>query len=185
AMERAERLGRASPEELERLQYVPEGEKLAAKYLWNECPLAEELNKYEEKVRGLLVQGAEEVLLKNIDLPRTDVLQRAGEKAMEGLRALKKDGAMLDKVYAKIANIFEHYQQQGESQRQEAYEALKRDFQVRLQQALQQQGLPVGARVDVESHPQFQEQWRRVSAQLDSQYLQLLDGYKKEIASIL
>jgi prophage DNA circulation protein len=185
AMERAERLGRASPEELERLKYVPEGEKLAAKYLWNECPLAEELNKYEEKLRGLLMQGAQEVLLKNIDLPRNEALHRTSEKAMEGLRTLKKDGASLDKVYAKIANIFEHYQQQGAKQKQETYEALRRDFQARLQQALQQQGLPAGARVDVESQPQFQEQWRRVSAQLDSQYLQLLDEYKREIASIL
>ena len=39
-------------------------------------------------------------------------------------------------------------------------------------------------KINVESHPQFQQEWRRVLAQLDSQYLRLLEDYKKEIMSV-
>ena len=39
-------------------------------------------------------------------------------------------------------------------------------------------------KIEVESQPQFQEEWRRLQAQLDSQYLKLLDEYKQELLSI-
>jgi hypothetical protein len=186
AMERADKLGKASPEEMERLRYIPEGEKLAAKFLRNECALAEEINQHEEKVRGLVAQGAQGVLLSNIALPRNEHIQQASEKSMEGLRAMKKDGAALDKIFSKITNIFEHYLQQGMSQRQEAYEALKKDFQAKFEQAMRQQpGAPAGAKVDVESQPQFQDGWRRIMAQMDAQYLNVLGDYKQEIVNIL
>jgi len=63
---------------------------------------------------------------------------------------------------------------------------LKMDFEAKLRQAAQQQA-GVGSsppKVNVETHPQFQQEWRRLMAQLDSQYLRLLDEYKKEILSI-
>ncbi len=45
--------------------------------------------------------------------------------------------------------------------------------------------MPAGqVRVDVERQPQFQEEWRRVLAQLDGQYLKVLDDYKRELADI-
>ncbi|MEE8472056.1 MAG: hypothetical protein V3S82_02685 [Dehalococcoidia bacterium] len=187
AMERADKLGKATPEEMERLQYIPEGEKLAAKFLRNECLLGEELDQHEEKVRGLVAKGAHGVFLSNIALPKNEHIQRTSEKSMEGLKALKRDGAALDKIFSKITNIFEHYLQQGMTQRQEAFEALKKDFQAKLEQAMRQQGagVPPGARTDVESQPQFQEAWRKVMAQMDSQYLNVLSDYKQEIVNIL
>jgi hypothetical protein len=41
-----------------------------------------------------------------------------------------------------------------------------------------------GVKFNVESLPQFQDEWRRVSAQMDQQYLKLLDEFKKELAKI-
>ena len=62
---------------------------------------------------------------------------------------------------------------------------LMAEFAAKVQQALQQQlGLAVGVRIDIERQPQFQEEWRRVQAQLDSQYLKLLDEYKQELLAI-
>jgi hypothetical protein len=38
--------------------------------------------------------------------------------------------------------------------------------------------------IDVEKQPQFLEEWQRVQAQMEAQYLTLLDEYKQELAVI-
>ena len=104
---------------------------------------------------------------------------------MDGLKTLKTDKVAVENVYSKIRHIFSHYTEQGEQQRKQAYERLKIEFEAKVQQAVQQQlGSPVRIKVDIEKQPQFQEEWRRVQIQLDSQYLKLLDEYKQELLSI-
>lgn len=185
AMERVEKIGEASEEELMRWKYIPEGQNLATKYLEEECNLSVELNKYDEKAKPFLSQGAEEVFLSNIGLPVNDFTNKNTKRAMEGIKALKKDKTGLENVYTKIRRIFSHYEQEGDQQRKQAYENLKQDFHMKIQQAMRQQGgLPPGAKIDIERQPQFQEEWRRVSAQLDSQYHKLLGEYKQEIINL-
>jgi hypothetical protein len=185
AMERAESLGKASEEDLTKWKYLPEGAKLAAKYLRDEFDLATEIGKYDEKVRQHVVQGAQEAFIRNIDLPRNDLAKKKNKKVMEAIKELKRDKVGIENVYTKLRRVFSHYEKEGEQQRRQTYEAVKRDFEAKLMQAAQQQpGAAPPPRVNVESHPQFQQEWRRVLAQLDSQYLKLLDEYKKEILTI-
>jgi hypothetical protein len=185
AMERAEGLGKASEEDLTKWKYFPEGAKLAAKYLRDEFDLATEIGKYEEKVRQHVVQGAQEAFLRNIDLPKNDLAKKKSKKVMEAIKELKHDKVGIENVYTKLRRVFSHYEKEGEQQRRQTYEAVKRDFEGKLMQASQQQpGAAPPPKVNVDSHPQFQQEWRRVLAQLDSQYLKLLDEYKKEILTI-
>ena len=185
AMERAESLGKASEEDMTKWKYLPEGAKLAAKYLRDEFDLATEIGKYEEKARQLVVQGAQEAFLRNIDLPRNDLAKKKSKKVMEAIKELKRDKVGIENVYTKLRRVFSHYEKEGEQQRRQTYEAVKRDFEAKLMQAAQQQiGAAPPPKINVESHPQFQQEWRRVLAQLDSQYLKLLDEYKKEILTI-
>ncbi len=184
AMEKAERLGKASPEELTRWKYVPEGERLAGRYLRDECTLIAELGEFDDSVRGYVVEGATEVFLGNIELPKNDFAKAKNRKALEAIKSLKDDKASIENVYSKIRRIFSHYEQDGEGQRRQAYEGLKGELQLKFQQAAQQQGLPAGTRINVESQPQFHEEWRRILTQLDSQYYKLLDEYKQEIVAI-
>jgi hypothetical protein len=185
AMERAEGLGKASEEDLTKWKYLPEGAKLAAKYLRDEFDLATEIGKYEEKVRQLVVQGAQEAFLRNIDLPRNDIAKKKSKKVMEAIKELKRDKVGIENVYTKLRRVFSHYEKEGEQQRRQTYEAVKRDFEAKLMQAAQQQlGTAPPPKINVESHPQFQQEWRRVLAQLDSQYIKLLEEYKKEILTI-
>ena len=51
AMERAESLGEASEEDRNKWKYHPEGEKLAARHLKDECDLMAELGTYDEEHR--------------------------------------------------------------------------------------------------------------------------------------
>ena len=185
AMEKIENLGEPSAEERLKWKYVPEGEKLAARYIKIGCNLVDELSQYEEKVKGYIIEGAAEILSRNIDLPRSDLAKRNNKKAMEGLKVIKSNKVDVENVYSKVRRLFNHYMEQGEQQRKQAYASLKIEFDAKIQQAVQQQlGSLVRIKVDVEKQPQFQEEWRKVQAQLDSQYLKLLDEYKQELLTI-
>jgi hypothetical protein len=186
AMEKVERLGEATDEERLGWKYVPEGEKLAARYLKRQdCNLVVELGKYEEAVRKHIIAGAGDILIRNINLPSNDSAKRNTKRAMDGLKTLKSDKVGVENVYSKIRGIFNHYIEQGEQQRKQAYESLKAEFEAKVQQALQQQfGSLMGVKIDVEGQPQFQEEWHRLEAQLDSQYLNLLEEYKQELLGI-
>lgn len=182
AMEKAEQLERPSAEELERWRYVPEGERLAARYLKESCDLMAELNKYDESARRYAIEGVEQILLRSIELPESVLAKQSNRKAIEGLKLLKRDKAAAENVFSKMRRIFNHYQGEGAEQRKQAYESLRANFQARVQQAIQQQlGTSAGIKVDVERQPQFQEEWRRTLSRLDSQYHKLLDEYKGEL----
>ena len=185
AMEKAEKLGKATDEERLNWKYVPEGEKLAAKYIKQDCNLVAELSKYEENVTRYVREGAVDILVRNINLPKSDLTRRNNKRAMDGLKTLKSDKVGVENIYTKLRRIFEHYMETGEQQRKQTYETLKAEFEARMQQAVQQQLGPLpGIKIDVEREPQFQEEWRKIQAQLDSQYIKLLDEYKQELRGI-
>jgi hypothetical protein len=186
AMEKVDKLGEATEQERLKWKYAPEGEKLAARYLKQNLNLLAELSQYEENARKYVIEGAQEILARNINLSRNDAARRNNKRAMDGLKILKTDKASVENVYSRIRRIFEHYGEQGESQRKQAYESLKADVEARIQQAVKQQlGTFAGIKIDVESQPQFQEEWRKLQTQLDLQYIKLLDEYKRELSAIL
>jgi hypothetical protein len=185
AMEKVEGLGRATDEERLKWEYVPEGEKLAARYLKQDCNLVAELSQYEAKIKKYVIQGVADILIRNINLPKNNLAKKTNKKAMDGLKIVKSDKASVENVYSKIRRIFEHYVGQGEQQKKQAYESLKAEFEARIKQAVQQQlGSFMGIRIDVERQPQFQEEWHKLLIQLDSQYVMLLDEYKQELSAI-
>ncbi len=185
AMEKIERLSKATDEERLKWEYVPEGERLAVKYLKQDCNLVVELGQYEETARRYIIKGAGDILIRNINLPKNDLAKTNNRQAMDGLKNLKNNKVATENVYSKMRHIFNHYTEQGEQQRKQAYESLKTEFEAKAQQAVQQQlGSLMRVKIDVEKQPQFQEEWRKAQTQLDSQYLKLLDEYKQELSGI-
>jgi hypothetical protein len=185
AREKVAKLGEATEEERLRWRYLPEGEGLAARYLKGESNMVAELAKYQDKAARYVAEGAAGVLIGNISLPRSDSARKNNRQAMEGLKVLKRDKASVENVYSKMRRIFEHYVGQGEQQRKQAYQSLKADFEAKVKQAMQQQMGPLmGMSIDVERQPQFQEEWRRLQLQLDSQYQMHLREYKHELQAI-
>ncbi len=185
AREKIEKLEGATEAERLKWKYVPEGEKLAARYIKEDCNLAAELNKYEANAREHVARGVSDILIRNIGLPRNDIAKKANKKAMEGLKAVKKDKAAAENVFSNMRHVLDHYVQQGEQQRKQAYESLKVEFIARMQQAIKQQmGVNTQMKIDVEKQPQFREEWQRLQAQMDSQYLKLLDEYKQVLSAI-
>ncbi len=185
AMEKVEKLGEATEEERLKWKYAPQGEQLAARYLKEDCNLVTELSQYQENVRKYIMEGAANIIIRNIGLPKNDAAKGNNRRAMDGLKTFKSDKASLENVYSRIRSLFKHYAEQGEQQRKQAYQSLKTEFEAKIQQALQQQlGSLIGMRVDVEKQPQFQQEWRKLQTQLDSQYLNLLNEYKRELSDI-
>jgi hypothetical protein len=185
AREKIEKLEEVTEEELLKWKYLPEGEKLAAWYIKEDCNLATELGNYEEKVRKYITEGASDILMRNISLPKNDIARKTNKKAMEGLKNVKNDKVAVENIFSRMRHILEHYVQQGEQQKKQAYESLKTDFEAKIQQAIKQQtGVSAKMKIDVERQPQFQEEWLKLQAQLDSQYIKLLDECKQELAAI-
>jgi hypothetical protein len=186
AMEKIEKLGEPTEEERLEWKYVPEGEKLAARYLKDDIAMASELAKFEKKGVPYVIEGASNVLIKNIILPETEFAKKTNKRALDGVKTIKNDKSHVESVANQIRQLFNHYTENGEKQKKQAYAALKQDFQAKIEQALRQQmGTNVsGVRIDVEKQPQFQEEWRKLKSQLDGQYLQLLDEYKRELEAL-
>lgn len=185
AREKLENIGEVTEEERLRWKYVPEGEKLAAFYMKEDRNIAAELNKYEEKARKYVAGSAGDILVRNIGLPKNDVARRNNKKAMEGLKAVKNDKIAVENVFSKMRQVLDHYTQQGEQQRKQAYESLRAEFDSRVRQAIRQQtGVDAQMNIDIEKQPQFQEEWLKVQSRLDSQYIKLLDEYKLELSTI-
>jgi hypothetical protein len=181
AMEKVEKLGKLSEEELKRLEYQPIGNKLAAKYLQEtDYNLDAEMMKYKGTgVRKYVLQGAQEIFLRSIVLPKNEYDMQTTRRAMAGLRLLKENTKLLDTVLDHITNLLNYYVQA----RQQTYLHFKKDFETKLRESNQtmQQQLGAKARLEPEQHPQFMEEWRRINSQLDGQYEKALEEHKQQI----
>jgi hypothetical protein len=186
AMEKINAMG--EPTEAERLEwkYLPEGEKLAARYLRGDVQLQPELAKFDKKAAPYIMKGVYSILIKNVTLPANENAQKINKVALDGIKSVKTDKARTEAILKQMQQIFTHYSGVGEQQRTQAYEQLKEDFSVKVQQALQQQmgSKAAGMRIDIEKQPQFLEEWRKLKVQLEGQYVQVLGELKTQLEAI-
>ena len=186
AMEKIAAIGEPTAAERLEWKYLPEGEKLAARYLKGETKLQEELAKFEKIATPYIVRGVCTVLVKNINLPKDEAAQKVNKTVMDGLKIIKTDKSKLEAILNQVRQVFTHYTTQGEQQSKQAYEMLKENFQAKIEQAISQQ---MGSRaanmhIDVEKQPQFQEEWRKVKNQLEGQYLQVMNELKQQLIDL-
>ncbi len=184
ALEKAEKLGKPSTEELKRLEHIPTGNMIAAQYLQNDnYDLDAELTKYKGSgIRQYIIEGVQEILLRNITLPHDEHATKTLTRAMSGIKILKENKKQLDAVYERINNLVNYYTQA----RQQAFSQFKQSFESKLKELSQslQQRMAAGHSVEAELQQQFQEEWRRISGELDSQYARTLEEHKQQILSI-
>jgi hypothetical protein len=186
ALEKTEKLGKLTEDELRRIEYLPIGNRLAAKYLELERPnneLDAELTKHKGTgVRKYIIEGAQETFLRNISLPHNDRDKHVAKKAMAGLKLLKENKNQLDAIFERIENLFNYYEQA----RQQSFAQFKQSFEDKVKRAapaLQQQ-MKNAAALEAGLQQQFQEEWRRVSGQLESQYEKALEEHKEQLLKV-
>ncbi len=184
AMEKVEKLGKPSTEELKRLEYIPSGNMLAAKYLQGEgYDLDAELTKYKGSgVRQYIIEGAQEIFLRNITLPHDEQSKQVITKAMSGIKIIKVNKNQLDTIYDRINNLLNYYEQA----RQQTFSQFKKNFESKLQELSKtlQQRPGAGATIEAEIQQQFQEEWRRIGNELDAQYEKALEEHKQQIQQV-
>jgi hypothetical protein len=184
AMEKAERLGKPTDEELKQLEYVPAGNALAARYLQEDnVNLDAELTKYKGTgIRQYIVKGIQETLLRNITLPHNDHDKQVTTKAIKGIKIFKENKKQLDVLYDRINNLLSYYEQA----RVQAFNQFKSNFEAKIQDISKtlQQRTGTTANLEAQIQLQFQEEWRRASSELDRQYEKTLEEHKQEIVKL-
>jgi len=188
AQEKIERVGDITEADRLRWKYLPEGEKLAARFLKEGHDFIAELGAQPTDAQPYIKKGLESVFISAVVLPQSDTAKIRNNRALDGVISLKKDRDAASRLIDQMRQVLDHYTDQGEKQRKATYEKLKDQYEQKLRHAMDKQlggasGLE-GMKISVESLPQFQDEWRRVSAQLDQQYIKLLDEFKRELAII-
>ncbi len=184
AMEKAEKIGRASKEEIKREELIKQGRRLAARFLQaKDFSLAEELARLEPNDRPLILKGAVDTLLYNIVFPKDEQDLQELRRVLEGLVIIFAQFPEVRKLAQEVEKLlslyYQHYQQ--------LYEQFKQQFQaqaLQMEEALSQQ---LGAQVKVppEMTPQFQEEWRKVKDKLQQQFKPQLDYLKNLFKKML
>lgn len=181
ALERVEKL-EINDDKVKELEFTPEGARLVAQYLKDEkMDLLAALTKYDTKVRKFVLKGIETTLLSNIHLPQNERAKGENRKALEGISQLKKSKAKIASLSGTMEQLFAQYEQT----RRQYYSKLRGEFETALKQAMQQQsGMAVKGSVNVETHPDFQQNWMQVCSRIDTQYQHALDEIKQELARL-
>ncbi len=185
ARQKIDSIGEPTEDDRLRWKYIPEGKTLAVECLKKKVDIKKSLSGYEKKAAGYVKKGMESVLLANINLPQSEMVKNKNGLIIDYIRHIKNDREAVEEILSGLGQIFEHYNEQGEQQRKQVYDNLKIEYAQKLRQAVEKQlGTADGVDMDVEKLPQFQEEWRQAQAQLDSQYINLMDECKKQLKSI-
>ena len=182
ALEKAERYGKASPQEMQEVKWQEQARHLAAEFLREKIDLEPELKKLSPEAQTALTKYVKEILLRNINLPREGVTDAANKRAQAGILQVTRDKKAAQRLLQEINQLFTSYEQV----RQNALQQLKAQFNAQLDSVRKsleaQMHRPLN--VDVENTPQFQEQWRAFEAQLNQQFEPLLDKHKAMLATL-
>jgi len=184
AMERAEQLGKPTQNELKQLKYIPEGNAIAGKYLQDDkYDLNLELAKYAgSEFRTYIIQGISEIFMRNITLPHNEVDKKVTSRAMAGIKIVKENKKQLDTIYERINSLLSYYDQA----RQQTFATFKKNFEEKIQETaknIQQRQGGIG-NLEIQIQQQFQEEWRRTSAELDAQYNKALEEHKQQLLKV-
>jgi len=172
AMERAERLGKASAEELRKMkeaEYASIGEALAKRYLGGEYgtqQLEMEVNKRQDG-RDLVIRAALGEILESLEPDNC-------ERAIEGVAVLMEDKEEAKETEEELKSLCREHA----IRRERAYGDLRAKLEQPLKQGLKQLGISGSAiHIDVESSPQ----WSQAKEEMDSQFLQRLGEIKRRL----
>jgi len=184
AMEKVEKLGKPSEDELKRLEHIPAGNAIAAKYLnIEDFNIDAEITRYKGTgIRPYIIEGAMETLLRNITLPHSEREKYLTNRALDGIRIIKDNKKQLDAIYEHIKNIISYYEQT----RQHTFAQFKKEFEAKLKESgeMLQQMAGGNANIEAQLQMQFQDEWRRISQDLDSKYEKALDEQKQLINKV-
>ena len=184
ALEKADKLGKASKEELQADEARSKGRRIVAVFLDDpkKTSLKESLSEVEPSELNYVIEGAMDTLIRNVFLPMDDVQMQRIQKALAGIMDIK--GSMAAQVINGINELVRQFQQTYAQYK----EQLKTQMQSRLgsiQQAMAQQyGMGAAQGLDAEAIPEFQKEWSKLSEEIKQQFGRELDKMKQYLLQI-
>jgi hypothetical protein len=179
ALEKAEKYGRASQEEMNLAQYRDQASRLAVQYLKGEGDLKADLKSLPPPAQAAARQAVKEVLLRNLGLPRGNTVDPRQDRALEGLLLVADQPKAMAQLQTEMEQILQTFLQV----RNNALQQLKSRFAAgvgQVQKALEAQ-FRQKVNLEVENLPQFQEEWRRFQGQLLEQFGPMLENLKERM----
>jgi hypothetical protein len=179
ALERAERLGKLSPEEIresKEKESIPIGRALVEQYLGHGYGhiLEEETARYSGEEKDIVMKAAISRLVEAIDLGSGET----AERAIGGILALKGEGEV-GQIAGQIKGLFEEYKQ-AEKDR---YEKEKGEVEREERELLRQLGITGSAIGEI--NLEASETWRGICGGLYSQFDQRLNQLKEQLLKMV
>lgn len=177
ALEKAEKIGRATHEEMEMERWLAQGRKLGAKYMNGAITeLAESLKDIAPQALPSVLAGITDIFIRNIHLPRDTSQHDTIKRACSGLLQIK--GNIIQQYLTYIDQLITQYDQVKNQYLQQ----LKAQMQMKLgsmkQAMAQQYGMAAASSLNVEMLPEFQKEWSDISSELNKQFGGQLEALK-------
>ncbi|NQT73427.1 MAG: hypothetical protein HQ553_11775 [Chloroflexi bacterium] len=175
ALERADRMGKLSPEEMQRqneAKYVPAGEAIAQRFFEHGqiSILAEQLDKLENEGKSIATRSALATLISNIDLENKDLT----EKALEGIIGLQGSKTVAD-VADEVMKLFGQHSWQKKLWYEENAEEAGKEIKERMASA----GILGNAVAGINT--ENDEEWAKKADELRSEFDARLSKMKQAL----
>ncbi len=180
-MERAARMAAEAEDSRTSEDTIRKGMRLAASFLNNEeKDLLQLLQNQPPEEQMEIRSGMARTLLRNIALPRQETLSEAALLSLQTLQEMSGNATDIATICAELHQILEQYGQHKAQVKQQFDDSILSQLKTKLQQ----QGVPLEETkaLNPTMHPQYKEEWSRVSASLNEQYNEALNQRKEQIA---
>jgi hypothetical protein len=177
-MERAARMAARSTDKSDSEESERTGMRLAAEYISLTLEdLGQVLAGQPPAEQMAVRKGMAKALLRNIVLPRDEMLMATSVRAMQGLLEMERSAGDIVAICAELEQILEQYNQHKDQIRKQLEDAVR----AQLEQKVGAQGAAPVSRMamDPAMHPMFQKEWTRMKGDLNQQYNQALDERKE------
>ena len=152
-MERAARMGMATPDEMQHEESLKKGMQNTAEYLNGQrTSLTEILGEYDQAQQASIRTGMLASLMRNLFLPRDDDGTKRIGLAVQGIVELNKDTENITALCKELQTITSQYGQH----RKQLYDQLKEQMRMQIEQLLARKGMKADTmKIDPTTEPQF------------------------------
>ncbi len=177
-MERAARMAERAEDVPADQEIEQRGMRLIAEFLdGKQLDLMDLLQQELSADQMAMRRGMAKALLRNIVLPRDELLMQSSTTAISGLLDLAGQAGDVGSVCAELQQLLEQYSQHKKQTKQQLDDAIRAQLAQKLQTQMEE-GADLPA-IDPTMHPQYQKEWEQAKANLNEQYTQAFDQRKE------
>lgn len=177
-MERAARMAARAEDVPAGQETEQRGMRLVADFLnGTKTGLSEILQQADPADQMALRLGMAKALIRNIVIPRDELLVESSVTAISGLIDLSAQTGEVADVCGELKQLIEQYAQHKEQIKQQLEDAIRAQLAQQLQEQTGEVSDPQA--INPAMHPQYQKEWDQAQANLNEQYTQAFDQRKE------